>query len=69
MVICLTVDGVSEMVQIPERAIVGGNTHQNLIPQWIAPYASGCALLDRRLVVLLDAARLLFSEKMQRYSE
>jgi purine-binding chemotaxis protein CheW len=69
MVICLTVDGVSEMVPVPERAIVGGNTHQNLIPPWIAPYASGCALLDRRLIVLLDAARLLFSEKMQRYTE
>ena len=69
MVICLTVDGVSEMVPVPDRAIVDGNTHQNLIPQWISPYASGCALLDRRLIVLLDAARLLFSEKMQHYTE
>lgn len=69
MVICLTVDGVSEMVPVPERTIVNGSTHQNLIPQWVSPYASGCALLDRRLIVLLDAARLLFSEKMQRYSE
>lgn len=69
MVICLAVDAVSEMVPVPDTAVINGNAHQNLIPGWIFAYASGCALLDRRLIVLLDAARLLFSEKMQRYTE
>jgi len=69
MVICLAVDAVSGMVPVPDSAIINGNAHQNLIPSWIYPYASGCALLDRRLVVLLDAARLLFSEKMQQYTD
>lgn len=69
MVICLVVDGVSEMMPVPDQAIAGIGTRQGLVPQWAIPYASGCALLERRLIVLLDAARLLFSEKMQRYIE
>ncbi|MEO8971533.1 MAG: chemotaxis protein CheW [Ktedonobacteraceae bacterium] len=70
MVICLVVDGVSDMVPVPSAAIVEVGTRQNGIPQWAMPYASGYALLDnRRGIVLLDAARLLFSDKMQRYSE
>lgn len=70
MVICLVVDGVSDMVPVPTSAIVEVGTRQAGIPQWAMPYASGYALLDnRRGIVLLDAARLLFSDKMQRYSE
>jgi len=69
MVICLAVDGVSEMMPIPDSTITEVGTRQGLFPQWALPYASGCALLERRLIVLLDAARLLFSDKMQRYSE
>ncbi len=70
MVICLVVDGVSDMVPVPTSTIVEVGTRQAGIPQWAMPYASGYALLDnRRGIVLLDAARLLFSDKMQRYSE
>jgi purine-binding chemotaxis protein CheW len=67
MVICLVVDGVSEMVPIPPTAITDSNVRQTIIPHWAFPYASGVALLDNRVIVLLDAARLLFSDKMQRY--
>ena len=72
MVICLVVDSVSEMLPIPETAIVeaqptGHNLRQAAIPQWIAPYASGSARVGKRSIVLLDAARLLFSDKMQHY--
>jgi purine-binding chemotaxis protein CheW len=67
MVICFVVDGVSEMLPIPPTAIVGGNTRQTTIPYWAVPYAAGCANIANRLIVLLDVARLLFSEKMQRY--
>jgi purine-binding chemotaxis protein CheW len=72
MVICLVVDGVSEMLPIPESAIVeaqppGSYVRQSSIPQWIAPYASGSARVGKRNIVLLDAARLLFSDKMQHY--
>jgi purine-binding chemotaxis protein CheW len=68
MVICLVVDGVSEMVPIPDTAITNIlSTRQTIIPQWAIPYAYGSALLDKRAIVLLDAARLLFSDKMQRY--
>ena len=66
MVICLVVDGVSEMLPIPATAI-NGNVRQTTIPPWAAPYATGGALLTSRVMVILDVARLLFSEKMQRY--
>ncbi len=72
MVICLVVDSVSEMLPISETAIVeaqppGFNMRQTTIPQWITPYASGSARVGKRSIVLLDAARLLFSDKMQHY--
>lgn len=67
MVICMVVDGVSEMTVIPDAAIISVNTRQAAIPQWVALYASGSALLGNRGVVILDAARLLFSDKMQHY--
>jgi purine-binding chemotaxis protein CheW len=67
MLICLIVDNVSEMIPIPPSA-VNKNMRQANIPQWLALYASGSALVGRRNLVLLDAARLLFSEKMQHYS-
>ena len=67
MVICLIVDGVSEMTPIPASAITNISVRQSNIPQWAISYASGSAVLDRRAIVLLDAARLLFSDKMQRY--
>jgi purine-binding chemotaxis protein CheW len=67
MVICLVVDGVSDMVPISQPAIISGS-RQVGIPHWIAPYASGSVLLGKRAIILLDAARLLFSDKMQHYS-
>lgn len=67
MVICLVVDSVSEMVPVPPTAI-NGNLRQAYIPQWLAPYAAGSAVIGKRQIVLLDAARLLFSDKMQHFS-
>jgi len=68
MVICLVVDGVSEMVPISPSFIAPISTRQSNVPPWAIPYAAGFALLDRqRAIVLLDAARLLFSDKMQHY--
>ncbi len=67
MVICLTVDSVSEMLPIPSANIVSGSVHSPTIPPWIASYASGYALFGNRAVVLLNVAQLLFSDKMQRY--
>ncbi len=67
MMICLVVDSVSDMVPIPSSAI-NGNVRQANIPQWLASYASGSALVGNRYIILLDAARLLFSDKMQHYS-
>ncbi len=67
MVICLAVDSVAEMLPIPPTAITSVNARQSAIPAWALPYAAGGALLDKRFIVLLDAARLLFSEKMQQY--
>jgi purine-binding chemotaxis protein CheW len=67
MVICLVVDGVSEMLPIPSAAVFNGNTRQATVPPWATPYANGSALLANRAIVILDVARLLFSEKMQRY--
>jgi len=67
MVICFVVDNVSEMLPVPANTVINGNTRQANIPPWAIPYATGSALLANRTIVLLDVARLLFSEKMQRY--
>jgi purine-binding chemotaxis protein CheW len=67
MVICLVVDGVSDMIPISQPAIISGS-RQVGIPHWIAPYASGSVFLGRRAIILLDATHLLFSDKMQHYS-
>jgi purine-binding chemotaxis protein CheW len=68
MIICLVVDGVSEMVPISPSFIAPVSTRQSNVPLWVAPYAAGFALLNQqRPIVLLDAARLLFSDKMQHY--
>lgn len=67
MLICLVVDGVSEMLPIPASVIINGNVRQ-AIPPWAIPYASGSALLANRLLVILDVPRLLFSEKMHQYA-
>ena len=68
MVICLVVDGVSEMALVSPTSIADLNTRQTNVPHWATPFASGVALLDQqRAIVLLDAARLLFSDKMQQY--
>jgi purine-binding chemotaxis protein CheW len=67
MAICFIVDGVSEMLPIPPSTISNGNTRQAIIPNWVLPYSSSIALLDKRVVVILDVPRLLFSEKMQHY--
>ena len=68
MAICMIVDGISEMLLIPDTAVTSLATRQANIPAWAAPYVSGGAVLEKRLIMLLDAGRLLFSEKMQRYS-
>ena len=65
MVICLVVDSVSEMVPIAPN-VVDSTTRS--IPQWVASYASGIAAVGKRRVILLDAARLLFADKMHHYS-
>ncbi len=65
MSVCLVVDSVSEMVPIQAGAIDGA---QRNIPQWAAPYSSGMAGVGKRRVILLDAGRLLFSDKMNHYS-
>lgn len=64
MLICLVVDSVSEMVPIAPHAI---DTTARSIPQWVASYASGVAAVGKRQVILLDAARLLFADKMHHY--
>jgi purine-binding chemotaxis protein CheW len=65
MLICLVVDSVSEMVPIAPNAV---DNAARTIPQWAASYASGVAAVGKRRVILLDAARLLFADKMHRYS-
>lgn len=67
MLICMIVDGVSEMVAIPPSAINIVGTRQGTVPSWVSPYATGHALLSNRTMVILDVPRLLFSEKMQNY--
>lgn len=67
MVICLVVDGVSEMLPIPSSSIVSEQMRQAVIPPWAIPYAIGSALVVNRIMVVLDVSRLLFSEKMHRY--
>ncbi len=68
MAICLIVDGISEMLLIPDTAVTSLTTRQANIPAWAAPYVSAGAVLEKRVIMLLDAVRLLFSDKMQRFS-
>jgi len=68
MAICLIVDSISEMLLIPDTAINSLTTRQANIPPWAAPYVSAGAILEKRVILLLDAARLLFSDKIQHYS-
>lgn len=65
MIICLVVDSVSEMLPIASRAI---DSTMRGIPSWVSPYASGMATIGQRRIILLDVARLLFADKMHRYS-
>lgn len=65
MLICLVVDSVSDMVPIQPN-LVDRSTRG--IPQWVVSYSSGLALVGKRQVTLLDAARLLFADKMHHYS-
>jgi purine-binding chemotaxis protein CheW len=65
MLICLVVDSVNEMVPIAPHAV--DHTTRS-IPPWVASYASGVATVGKRQVILLDAARLLFADKMHHYS-
>jgi purine-binding chemotaxis protein CheW len=67
MVICFMVDAITEMLAIPPSTIVYGNMRQVGIASWAAPYAAGMATVNNRAIILLDVARLLFSEKMQHY--
>jgi purine-binding chemotaxis protein CheW len=67
MLICMIVDGVSEMLAIPPPAISMAGTRPGAIPSWISSYVTGLALLSNRTLVILDVPRLLFSEKMQNY--
>ena len=64
MLICLVVDSVSEMVPIAPHAV---DPNSRSIPQWVAPYTSGVAAVGKRQVIVLDAARLLFADKMHHY--
>jgi len=53
---------------IPDTAITSLTTRQANIPAWAAPYVSAGAVLEKRVILLLDAVRMLFSDKMQHYS-
>lgn len=65
MVICLVVDSVSEMAPIQPKAV---DSSSRTIPQWAVSYAVGSAAVGKRRVILLDATRLLFADKMHHYS-
>jgi purine-binding chemotaxis protein CheW len=59
------VSGVTEMRALGSD--LGGRLDARGVPDWARPYAQGLLALDSRTVVLLDADRLLASEKLQRY--
>ena len=67
MMISFIVDGVSEMLAISPETIIHGRAGQTTIPLWFMPYASGSIVLNDRIIVLLDAERLLFSDKIQHF--
>lgn len=65
MTIGLLVETVTEMRPLGEDA--AGRANPRDVPTILAPYAVGSLPVDDRSVVLLDADRLLFSEKLKRY--
>ena len=67
MVICLVVDGVSEMLPIPDSTITEvGNVR--IVPQWALPYASGSAC-GTTVNSATGCGSLAFPDKMHHYSE
>jgi purine-binding chemotaxis protein CheW len=65
MMIGLVVDVVTEI-----RTMGDAVRHESLAtnaPDWIQPFLEGVAQVDGRLVFALDPARLLFSDRMNRY--
>ena len=64
MLICLVVDGVSEMTPVVEKAI---DISMRAVPSWASAYARGTTTVGKRHIILLDAARLLFADKMHHY--
>jgi purine-binding chemotaxis protein CheW len=66
LVVGLVVDGVSEMRGILPSMIQLQHTSRSL-PIWAVPYVSGIATIGNRSVMIIDAERLLLSEKMHRY--
>jgi purine-binding chemotaxis protein CheW len=57
-VVGLLVDGVSQVLRLPESAMTGGEE----LAASTAEYVQGLAQLDSRLIILLDIARTLHME-------
>jgi purine-binding chemotaxis protein CheW len=59
------VSGVTEMRALGDD--LAARLDPQGVPEWARPYAQGLLALDGRVVVLLDAGRLLASDKLHRY--
>lgn len=65
MTIAFASDAVTEMR--PLLTATASTETSNNVPGWALPYLSGVTHVEGRQVLLLDAERLLFAEKMHRY--
>jgi purine-binding chemotaxis protein CheW len=63
MTIGLLVDGVNEMRSLADYP----DAPYGFLPAWASPYAERAAEVEGRMILLLDPARVLISDRMQHY--
>jgi purine-binding chemotaxis protein CheW len=62
MTLGLMVDGITEMRSLEDQSV-----RESQLPEWASSFAQRGVAVEGRSIIVLDPARLLFSEKMQLY--
>lgn len=66
MTIACVAEAVTEMRPLLTATLPASGS--SAVPSWAQPYLTGATSVEGRQVLLLDAERLLFADKMHRYS-
>jgi purine-binding chemotaxis protein CheW len=66
MVMGILVDSVTEIRALPDENIIQEGAH-HFAPAWLAPFITGMTQSSGRRVLLVDLARLLFTDSLHHY--